>query len=145
MPKSSERVLLLDTHVWIWLAEGDVHRVHARVPAAVERAAEADRLALSAISWWELGMLLERGRITLARELTAWIAASRRSPGARTEPVTPSMALDAGRLPDLSHGDPADRILAATARELDATLVTCDPQLIAYGAQGHLRVMDARA
>ncbi|MGH7590308.1 MAG: type II toxin-antitoxin system VapC family toxin [Gemmatimonadales bacterium] len=144
MPRSSERPLLLDTHVWIWLVEGQVHRVGPKVPALVERAATEERLVLSAISWWELGMLLERGRITLAKELTAWISANRTTPGARMEVITPSIALDSARLPDLDHGDPADRVLAATARELDATLVTCDAELIAYGALGHVRVMDAR-
>ncbi|MEO6066566.1 MAG: type II toxin-antitoxin system VapC family toxin [Gemmatimonadales bacterium] len=144
MPPRIERPLLLDTHVWIWLTEGQVDRVGSAIPAAVERAAAEDRLLLSAISWWELGMLLERDRIRLAKDLLDWISATRRTPGVRVEPVTPSIGLDAARLPDLETGDPADRILAATARELDAVLVTCDAELIAYGASGHLRVLDAR-
>jgi len=144
MPKATEPLLLLDTHIWIWLTEGKVQNVAPGIPEAVERAAASDRLVLSAISWWELGRLLEQNRIRIAKDLLDWITATRRSPGARIESVSASTLLDAARLPDLAHKDPVDRILAATARELEATLVTCDAELIAYGKRGHVRVLDAR-
>ena len=89
-------------------------------------------------------MLIAKGRLTIA-DLDRWILESSHVPGIRVEPIDDAVALESARLPAPLHGDPADGLLVATARVLDATLVTCDAALIAYGAQGHARVMDARA
>ena len=144
MPKSSEPPLLLDTHVWLWFVEGRAERLGTAIPDRLERAARGGRLRVSAVTLWELGMLIAKGRLTIA-DLDRWILESRRVPGIRVEPIDDAVALESARLPAPLHGDPADGLLVATARVLDATLVTCDAALIAYGAQGHARVMDARA
>ncbi|MGH7531904.1 MAG: type II toxin-antitoxin system VapC family toxin [Gemmatimonadales bacterium] len=144
MPKSSERPLLLDTHVWLWFVEGDGDRLAASIPRRLERAAHQGTLLVSAISLWEIGMLSAKGRVAIT-DLPHWILTSRRVPGIRVTPVDDLVAVGSAELPAPLHGDPADRLIAATARELDATLVTCDAELIAYGALGRLRVMDARA
>ena len=144
MPKSNDRVLLLDTHVWLWFVEGRADRLGKAIPDRVERAARDGRLRISAITLCELGMLIAKARLTIA-DLDRWILESRRAPGVRVEPVDDAVALESARLPASLHGDPADRLLVATARTLDATLVTCDTELITYGAQGYVRVMDARA
>lgn len=144
MRKSNERALLLDTHVWLWFVEGRAERLDAAIPERLERAARGGGLHISAITLWELGMLIAKGRLTIA-DLDHWILESRRVPGIRVEPVDDAVALESGRLPAPLHGDPADRLLVATARARDATLVTCDAELIAYGAEGHVLVMDARA
>jgi len=143
MPKATDRLLLLDTHVWLWFAEGRGDRLGARIPERLERAAAQGTLRISAISLWELGMLIGKKRLTIA-DLPKWILESRRVPGIRIEPVDDAAALESVALPEPLHGDPADRLMVATARALDATLVTCDAELIAYGKRGHVRVLDAR-
>ena len=143
MPRRSSGPLLLDTHVWIWLFEGDRARLSKRVVSLAERAAAAGELLVSAISVWELGMLVAKGRLSLSRDLPGWVAETRRPPGVQVIPVTVTIALEAGALPGVMHGDPADRIIAATARVTGGTLLTCDERLLAYGGAGRLRVRDA--
>ena len=62
----------------------------------------------------------------------------------RLEPISPSIAIDAGQLPGGIHGDPADRIIIATSRHLGCPLLTTDRKILAYAAIGHLKAIDAR-
>ena len=71
-------------------------------------------------------------------DVRAWVARTLDS-HLRVAPLTPDMALDAAFLPDAAPGDPADRLLVATAREMGAALVTCDAAILAFGAVGHVR------
>jgi len=138
--------LILDTHVWIWAAEGETQKLGAAAVKAIEEAARASALAVSAISVWELAMLVKRGRLTLATAVSAWIEASLRPPGARIIPVGAAIALDSTQLPDFDqHQDPADRIIVATARRY-GTLLTCDDAVLKWAwAHKHLRVVDGRS
>jgi PIN domain nuclease of toxin-antitoxin system len=137
--------LVLDTHVWIWAAEGMADRLHPRAMAAIEQAARASALAVSAISVWEVAMLVKRGRLTLATAVRSWVEASLRPPGARIIPVGAAVALDSVQLPDFDHHrDPADRLIVATARR-HGTLLTCDESLLEWaGAHKHVRALDGR-
>jgi PIN domain nuclease of toxin-antitoxin system len=83
--------------------------------------------------------------LTFTRPVADWIALARRPPGVRIVSVSAAIAVDSVELPGLEHGDPADRIIAATARARDGTLVTADRTLIAYGQTGRLRVLDLTA
>lgn len=143
MPKPTDTPLLLDTHVWIWALEGGAGRLSRNTLKAIGGAATAGRLWASAISVWEIGTLLHKGRIALAIELDRWVAESRAPPGIHLQPVTAEIAMDSSALPGSPVGDPADRIIVATARALRATLVTCDASLLAYAAGGHVRGWDA--
>src|SRR5271169_5482058 len=91
---ASARPLVLDTHVWIRAVEGHADRLSGPVVREIERAAMANRLHVSAISAWEIAMLVRKGRITLSRDASSWIAAARRPPGVRITPVTSAIALD---------------------------------------------------
>ncbi len=135
-----ERALLLDTHVWIWLLsdEGEMKLSAVR---ALEEAARRGLVRVSAISVWEVAMLEAKGRIRLAKECLAWVDEALRAPGIALVPLTPEIAVESSRLPGGFHGDPADRILVATARRLGATLVTRDERILAYGKAKHLNVM----
>ncbi len=137
--------LVLDTHVWIWAAEGLTERLRAGAVAAIESAARASSLAVSAISVWELAMLVKRGRLTLATAVSAWVEASLRPPGVRIIPVGTAIALDSVQIPDFDHHrDPADRLIVATARR-HGTLLTCDAALLEWGASHkHVRLLDGR-
>lgn len=138
------RILLLDTHVWVWAAEGLVEQLRAPVVAAIEEAAQDARLYVAAISAWEIAMLVKKGRLVLSRDVPSWIGSARRAPGARIAPLTAPIAIDSADLPGLATRDPADRFIAATARSLSAHLVTCDRPLLDYGATGQLLTVDAR-
>ena len=149
MPRSkggtSTGPFVLDTHVWIWLMEGLRSDLSNATVSAIEEAGSRSELALAAISVWELGMLEARGRITLSRSIDEWVRAALTAPGLRLVDLTPEIAVESTRLPGDPHGDPADRMIIATTRVLGGTLITCDEQILAYGARGHLSVRNGRA
>lgn len=134
----SDRRLLLDTHCWIWMALGEKSRFTAAGVRAVEEAANGGRLLLSAISVWELAMLEAKGRIRLTRPCHEWVRQALGIPGLDLAPLTPEIAVESTRLPGEFHGDPADRIIAATARCLNARLLTRDRRLIEYARRWSL-------
>src|ERR1700761_39631 len=130
--------LLLDTHVLIWLLN-DSDKISASIYSQIERAAEQDLLFVSAITPWEIAMLVAKGRLGLTRDVGNWIDEALGLPGIHLEPLSPEIAVASTRLPWNVHPDPADRILLATARSLDATLISADEQMLGYARAGHLR------
>lgn len=88
-------------------------------------------------------MLVAKERLVLDRDVGEWISAALALPGLCLEPLSPPIAVASTRLPGRLHGDPADRIIAATARHLGATLITDDRLLLEYGQAGHLKVLPA--
>ncbi|MGB7412608.1 MAG: type II toxin-antitoxin system VapC family toxin [Thermosynechococcaceae cyanobacterium] len=134
----SQDLLLLDTHIWIWLLNGDADRLSVEGLVAIKNAGRSSQLGVSAISVWEVGMLESKGRLRLSKGCLDWVRDALAVPGLRLLPLTPEIAIESSRLPGQIHGDPADRILAATARLLNATLITQDLKLLEYGAQAYL-------
>lgn len=141
MPDAAPGPLLLDTHYWIWHQLGDQEQVPDEVRKSIESAASDGRLLLSAISVWELGMLESKGRIRLLSPCGQWVKEALAMPGLTLAPLTWEIAIDSSRLPEPFHGDPADRIIVATARRMRATLATRDEKLVAYSRLGHLKVL----
>lgn len=135
--------ILLDTHVLVWLLE-DSERIGEPVHAQIQQAADEDCLFVSAITPWEISMLVARERLRLGQDVAEWLGAALSLPGIRLEPLSPAIAVASTRLPWEVHPDPADRILLATARHLDATLITADQQILDYGAQGFVKCVAAR-
>jgi len=118
-------VIVLDTHAWLWWA-GD----HGRLPPRVRRRLAAEEeLVISAISCWEAAMLIERGRLTLAPDGRSGIRRATSVPKLRVMEVTEGIATDAGLLGAAFLGDPADRIIVATALHLKTSLVTKDERI----------------
>lgn len=137
--------VLLDTCAVIWLANGDP--MAAGALAAIRYAGTHDGIFVSPISAWEIGMLARprTGRVAALRFMPdprTWFARFVTGPGIRTAPFDPDIAIAASFLPDGDgvsfHGDPADRLIAATARHLGMPLVTRDRRLIDYAASGGL-------
>lgn len=117
--------LLLDTHVWLWsILEPD--RITARVARQLEHA--DNELWLSPVSLWEALMLSRKKRIALNPDPQTWIREKLAEVPCRQAPLTFDVAL-ATRALDLSHNDPADRFLAATALVYGLTLVTSDERM----------------
>ena len=117
----SERApaLVLDTHVWIWMAAGDQR--------AGTLKGYAGRLLLPAISVCETAMLAAKGRLKLLPDLETWVARNLESP-VEMEPLSAEISVRSSRLDDF-HGDPADRLIVATALVLQMPLVTADRQI----------------
>ena len=136
---SPEKVLLLDTHVWLWVV-GGVEPLKRSVLSTVEEAARGGRIRVSAISVWEVAMLEAKGRIRLTKDCLAWVRDALSAPGTSLVPLSPEIAVESSRLPGTFHGDPADRILVATARLLGGTLLTRDDRILAYGKGKHVSV-----
>lgn len=139
---TARKLLLLDTHVWLWFALGNGDRLSEAARQQIEDAAYGGRLAVSAITVWEIGMLDAKGRITLGGDCEKWITAALALPGLRLVGLEPEIAVASIRLPGEFHPDPADRILVATARAYDATLATADERIIRYSRAGYLRILD---
>ena len=118
--------LLLDTHIWLWSLLAPEHLAR-RVAKAL--GSKENELWLSPMSTWELVRLVERKRVFLDKAVDAWIQEAMRKAPLREAPITHEVALETQHV-RLPHGDPADRLIAATARLLHLTLVTADERLI---------------
>jgi PIN domain nuclease of toxin-antitoxin system len=131
---------LWDTCAAIWIYE------KARLSqAAVDAMAAAHRGGvpsyISPISAWEIGMLVAHGRLQLLIRPERWFANLFDAPGVELADLSPDVLIASSYLPGRPPKDPTDRIIAATARELGATLITRDRALLAYGEQGHVAVL----
>jgi PIN domain nuclease of toxin-antitoxin system len=115
--------VLLDSHVLHWWS-AEPERLS---PAAVASLEGADELAVASISWYELAWLASHERISLTIPVAGWLDGL--SQQVRTIGTTPAIALTAVSLPGSFPGDPADRLIYATAIELGWSLVTKDAQL----------------
>jgi len=132
--------LLLDTCTLILMTERT-----RLAPAAVETlqaATEGGEITyVSPITAWEVGMLTSRGRLQLLIRPERWFSNLFEVPGVRLADMSPDVLIASSYLPGKPPKDPTDRIIAATARELGATLITRDRALLDYGAQGHVAVL----
>ena len=125
-------MIVLDTHAWIWwVSNPEMLSDPAR--QLVDDAVQRRELFIATISAWEVAMLVEKGRLSLALDVRDWIARSESLPFVTFVPLSTAIAVESVRLPGFSHADPADRIIVATAMSLGARLVTKDEKLLRYG------------
>lgn len=134
------RPLLLDTCAVIFIAEGETLKA-----SAIEALDAAHRASvptyISPISAWEVGLLTSRKRIQLVTTPQRWFARLFAFANMRLADMSPDLLIASSFLPGAPPRDPADRIIAATARDLGCTLITRDRALLDYGEQGHVRVV----
>ncbi|MFM9100563.1 MAG: type II toxin-antitoxin system VapC family toxin [Cyanobium sp.] len=109
---------------------GDHHNLSEAALTAIE--AQDQTLLVSAISCWEVAMLVQRGRLGLTIDVARWCALLESLPMLRLLPLSPAVAVAATQLPAAFHHDPADRFLVAQARDLDVPLVTADSKIRSY-------------
>ena len=131
--------MLLDTHVLLWHERGD-RRLGRRARGEIERSWLEDDDAVSAISFWEVGMQIRKDRLGFYLDVDAWRRDLLRL-GLVEIPVDGGIAVRAGLLQDM-HGDPADRLIVATALE-GHQLVTADRGILEWpGRLSRLRATD---
>ena len=116
---------LLDTHAWVWW-NMKPENLSRKARAAIENTNRYSELLLSAISPWEFCKLLEKGRIGISCDPEEWMSEALRMPKLRLVPLTPTIAHRSTILPGPFHGDPADQIIVATARDENATIISKD-------------------
>ena len=131
-------MILLDTHAALWLRSGD-DRLGQVARAEIQEAWESDEVALSAISFWEMAMLRDKGRIGYPEEIGRW-RREQLDQGLIEIPVDGEIGIRAASLPDF-HADPADRIIVATALG-SHRLATADTRILTWS--GSLDRLDAR-
>lgn len=132
--------LLLDTHVWIWLMEG-LPTLNLKHRKMINEAATRSEVGIAAISLWEISMLVMKERIILEKPVLTWLQQTLNLPGVHLKPLTPEIAAESCQLANNFHGDPADRLIIATARLHNLSLLTHDEKIIAYAKNKHLSVI----
>lgn len=129
--------LLLDTHAAIWITEDQpLASVAVEAINAAYRAGSA--VFVSAITAWEVGLLVSRNRLSLVARPERWFQRLLAIPGVRLAELSPDVLIASSFLPGEPPRDPADRIILATARDLGATLITRDRLLLKYGKDGQV-------
>jgi PIN domain nuclease of toxin-antitoxin system len=129
--------LLLDTHAAVWITEG--LPLATTASEAIDVAHRAGRtIFISPISAWEIGLLVARNRIGLSARPERWFQKVLAIPGVELAELSPDILIASSFLPGEPPRDPADRIIAATARDLGAILITRDRLLLKYGEAGQV-------
>lgn len=124
-------MIVLDTHAWIWWVSSPSF-LSETANGIIDGAATESKIFISAISTWEVAILVSRGRLKLTMSAGDWVSASEALPFFNFVPVSNSIALKSVQLPGVLHNDPADRIIIATAVALGAVLVTKDEKIRTY-------------
>lgn len=140
MPIGDLGLILLDTHVWVWLMSG-TERLRPKARELVREAMKLSNIRVSIISVWEVAMLEAKQRLALSSDCTTWVDQALNAPGVSLATLTAGAAIGSSRLPGEFHGDPADRIIVASARDLQATLLTRDRRILDYSKQGHVKAV----
>lgn len=132
--------LLLDTCVLVWMVSQDLRgtRALAALDAAMQ---DGTGVCVSPYSAWEMAMLVAKGRLSLTLPLRLWFSRMLSASGISLADATPDVLIAANELPWIAHGDPADRILIATAREYGLRILTHDRKILDYAAKGHVMAL----
>jgi PIN domain nuclease of toxin-antitoxin system len=137
---NAESSLLLDTCAAIWFA-GDLPMASAALEAMNRAFAATAPVFVSPITAWEIGMLCARGRLRFPMPPQSWFNRLRDTQGIALADLSSEILIAGSFLPGSPPRDPADRIIAATAREYGYRLVTRDRPLLEYAKQGHIQAM----
>lgn len=134
-------MIVLDTHVLVWWI-GAEEQLSSQVRAVIdgELGSEDGLVLVSAISAWEIALLVQKDRLALSMSVDDWVAAASEIDGLRFVPVDSHLAIESTRLPGEFHQDPADRLIVALAMHEGAQLVTADSRILSYG---HVRTIKA--
>jgi PIN domain nuclease of toxin-antitoxin system len=122
---------LVDTHAWVWWVTED-RRLSVAARRAMERSQGRGELLLSLISVWEVAKKVEKAQLVLDRPVDQWLELAVARPGLHLVELTRPILVESCKLPSPFHGDPADQIIVATARDRDAVIITKDEKIRRY-------------
>jgi len=122
-------MILLDTHTLVWLSEGS-SKLGIESRQLIDNALKENELFVSSISFWEVAMLVDKGRLNMDESLSIWHSNLIRN-GLQEIPLTGRIAIQSTTLIDF-HGDPADRMIVATAINSTTTLCTADKKILSW-------------
>lgn len=125
-------MIVIDTHVLVWWVSGSIllpDTAREEIESTIENGGE---VVVSAISVWEIGMLIKTGRLVFSIDPEDWLAEVSQIDGVRLMPVDAEISIKSTMLPGKFHNDPADRVIVATALKLEAPLITMDERIINY-------------
>lgn len=125
-------MIAVDTHVLVWLATGARQMISKKAMKRITEELDRGEIWVSAISAWEIAMLVERERLILSVDVESWLGKVNEIDAIRFQPVSNKIAIESVRLPGEFHKDPADRIIVATARTMGLALITADEKIQAY-------------
>lgn len=125
-------MIVLDTHILIWWATGDLKKLSSNAIAAIDQETQAGEIIISSISAWEIAMLINKDRIVISMDLDEWLFTIEQIDAVKFYAVDNDIAIKSANLPGEFHKDLADRMIVATARKLGSSLITADEKIINY-------------
>src|SRR5688572_26258678 len=132
--------LLLDTHTWVWLNNGS-DELSSKIIHRIDSAADQGKIFISAISIWEIATLAANKRLVLRASLKEWVDEALSQIGVDLVPLTPDISIESAELPNGFHGDPADRLIVATARIKRMVILTRDSKILSYAKEGFIQAI----
>jgi PIN domain nuclease of toxin-antitoxin system len=132
--------LILDTCAVIWLSQ-QVPIAKEAVERITATNGRRDLLKVSAMSAWEIGMLVSKGRLPYIKSPLAWFEQFVEAGAVSVEEVDREVLVESSFLPGVIHNDPTDRIIIATARSKNLAIVTRDRAILAYGSSGFVKTV----
>jgi PIN domain nuclease of toxin-antitoxin system len=123
-------MIILDTHIWVWWNQDSPQLTNFQ--KEIIENSRSDGIGISTISLLEISRLVNRSRLVLPLQLNEWFSIALAEEGILLIPITPAIAIESYSLPEEFHKDPADRIIVATARTHDCSLMTNDSSILAY-------------
>lgn len=138
---SNNTNLLLDTHTWIWLNNGS-NELSNKIIRQIDHAAENGNVFISAISVWEIATLTAKKRLILRTSLREWVDEALSQMGVNLVPIAPDISIESVELPNGFHGDPADRLIVATARIKRMVILTRDSKILTYAKEGFIQTIE---
>lgn len=131
------QIIVLDSHIWFWWINLEHHRLSRSALTEIEN---APRVGVSPVSCFELALAHHRGRLALSLPPRAWFELALAGSDVELLPLTPEISARAVELPDI-HRDPFDRIIIATAIELDARIASNDGRFVDYAELSSLLIV----